>query len=103
MRLRDDPNARSYLNDRMIIDKGSYSVIWPVDCEIIDIFCPVCEFAVRTKDDEHAMRTLQCCELCARRWAYPNLERWKSGWRPSDDEGRSCEPRELVMPKLAIE
>lgn len=100
--LRDDPSAIPYMSNRTIVRRSGHSVVFPSDCDLVEVFCPVCTFIVRSRDDEHAMRTLGCCEPCARRWAYPNLERWKDGWRPSDEESASVERRTMAAPKLDV-
>lgn len=50
------------------------------------IFCPVCHLVMRSIYDDEVYGKLGCCDECAGRWAYRDMERWKSGWRPSIQE-----------------
>lgn len=51
-----------------------------------DIFCTVCDSVMCGSLDEESFKKFECCDSCATYWAYPNKEKWKSGWRPSSEE-----------------
>ena len=79
---------KSYLNDRLIAEhKDGFFVIKPNKLEeSMPIFCPVCEFIMRSSMDEDSYRKFSCCDSCSTTWAYPNKKKWSEGWRPSSDE-----------------
>lgn len=81
-----------YTNGRKISKNAAgFSVIVPNEpLEAQPIFCPHCDKIMNTYYDVDAWRKFQCCDECAARWVYPDLEKWKSGWRPSasDKMGR---------------
>jgi len=83
---------KPYLNDRLIAEhpEGFY-VIKPVDYVMTadPLFCPVCDGIMRGAFDDEAYKRFSCCDKCANSWAYPNVEKWKQGWRPSSDEIRN--------------
>lgn len=54
--------------------------------DITPFLCPVCDFAMRTYDDELSYREFTCCDRCAMLWAAPNREKWLSGWRPTQEK-----------------
>lgn len=75
-----------YLNNRLIKKCEGWFFIKPEDhdeSEVTPISCPVCEFLMRTSEDEKSFRQFSCCETCEVFWARPNQEQWKSGWRPN--------------------
>tara|TARA_Y100000385_G_scaffold267916_1_gene304481 strand:- start:304 stop:693 length:390 start_codon:yes stop_codon:yes gene_type:complete len=47
--------------------------------------CPVCQtYSFKIKDDVF-MNKFGCCHRCYIRWVEGREERWKTGWRPSND------------------
>ncbi len=50
------------------------------------LFCPVCDVAMTSKDDDLYFRLLACCKECGMTWAEINRHAWTSGWRPSQEE-----------------
>ena len=51
----------------------------------VPLDCPVCKFAMRHQGDLDMYDTYECCEDCGLRLAQPNRDRWKAGWRPTND------------------
>ena len=49
-------------------------------------FCVVCNNLLRSLDDQQSVEKFGCCHLCAQKWAYPDKNKWYSGWRPTKDE-----------------
>jgi len=79
---------KTYMKDRLIAEhpEGFY-VIRPVEpLEAQPVFCPVCDDIMHSYYDEEAYRKFRCCDNCASTWAYADVERWNSGWRPSSEE-----------------
>lgn len=79
---------KPYLGNRLIQDRGGFYVIKPVDDmrSFIPLSCPVCDYVMRSREDEKSFRQFSCCETCDTMWARPNQEKWKSGWRPIKEE-----------------
>jgi hypothetical protein len=47
--------------------------------------CPVCDIAFRSRADVSNFQQHGCCLQCDINFRYPNLERWKQGWRPAGE------------------
>lgn len=80
---------KDYVGDRLITQHPSgFYIIKPKDviCSARPLFCPVCEIIMRTSYDDEAYDKFECCDECSSRWVYPDIDRWKSGWRPTLDE-----------------
>ena len=86
--------SKPYMKDRRLIQREGYVVIFS-DETTMPLCCPVCETVFRTRLDEEEYKRLECCAICAKAWAYPNIERWKNGWRPTSDEVKS-QPKNVV-------
>jgi hypothetical protein len=84
---------RPYLRDRLIEEMPEgFVVIVPTDASLpVPLFCPICDFVMRTKDDETAYREFECCDRCSRKWAAPRKKAWKDGWRPSREQVADAE------------
>lgn len=54
------------------------------DCVPLD--CPICELALRDRDDIRAFYRVECCRTCEMHFVQPNMGKWDSGWRPSEEE-----------------
>lgn len=92
---------KPYLKDRLIKqDPLGFVVIVPANAmPATPLVCPVCDFVMRTRDDETSHAELQCCHRCALLWAHARRAEWKQGWRPSADQVKEAEA--IRMP-LAI-
>lgn len=82
---------KEYTNDRLIAEhpSGFYVVRPKESIQGRPIFCPLCDWFMNTHYDPESYEKFGCCESCAGSWAYPNIEKWKNGWRPSKDEARN--------------
>jgi hypothetical protein len=83
-----DMTWKPYVHDRLITQHPSgFYVIKPAHSNVTSqpIFCPVCDNIMRTSYDEETYKNFQCCDECANSWVYRDIERWKSGWRPSKE------------------
>lgn len=75
------------MHDRLIKKFDDYYVIKPLDSSfVIPLGCELCQFLYRSHDDELSHEEFGCCHKCALKWAHPDRERWKNGYRPSSDE-----------------
>lgn len=79
-----------YSKDRLFAQHQSgFFIIKPledVDTKQQPFFCPVCDFVMKSTYDAEAWEKFNCCDKCASIWAYPDMARWKSGWRPTKEE-----------------
>lgn len=50
------------------------------------LFCPVCESAMSSKDDDLYFNLLECCKDCGMTWAETKRTAWLNGWRPHRQE-----------------
>lgn len=48
----------------------------------VPLFCPLCEIMMSRFSDIEFYNSWQACSSCSTKWAEPNRELWKSGWRP---------------------
>jgi len=92
---------KPYVGDRLIKDHPSgFSIIVPTDrTPVVPLFCPVCDYALRSRDDEEAYLEFECCDRCSRLWASGRREAWKAGWRPSTVQVQAAE---VDRPPLVI-
>lgn len=80
---------KNYAGDRLIAHHADgYYVIRPQELSQSGrpIFCPHCNSIMCSSYDDDAYDKFECCDTCANVWVYPNLDKWKSGWRPSSEE-----------------
>jgi hypothetical protein len=93
MSIRDE-SWKPFVGDRRLVEKDGYDVVYS-EFPAVPLCCPVCETVLRSKADEDEHKRNGCCHLCAVRWAYPNLPKWKDGWRPTREEIAS-QPRAVI-------
>ena len=88
-----------------ILEQGKVIVIKPtVHFTVVPLFCPVCQFPMKTSDDSSAYKTYECCDLCGLTFASGNKEKWFAGWRPAEDvlKPYKAEKELLKKPLLII-
>ena len=79
-------------NGRKIKDLKRFSIIVPAEeTNRVPLECPVCHYLMATLEDTISFQHYACCSACETRWAYPNKDRWQSGWRP---------PKELIKKEI---
>lgn len=85
---------KPYTNNRVIHEHpdGFYVIKDRDNTKKCELFCPLCESIMNTSYDNEAYRKFDCCDMCSSNFVYPNLEKWKNGWRPAKED---------VMSKLA--
>lgn len=85
--IQNRSGERPYMNDRLVVDRDGYKVIYMSDAaSIIPWTCELCDVVMRSQEDEESHVKFGCCSNCAIRWAYPNVEKWMSGWRPTKED-----------------
>lgn len=96
---------KEYFGNRSISKYDDYYVITPTTYEHnIPISCPVCNYLMRTKDDEIAWWKYKCCNFCSMRWAASRENDWLSGWRPNKEElSTEISQRPFITIQLDIE
>ena len=50
------------------------------------IFCNLCNFLTVTSHDHESKDNVGVCRECDLKFAQPNREKWKKGWRPEKEE-----------------
>lgn len=50
------------------------------------VFCPVCKFSMRLVEDVSSFEEFKCCSMCSTIWARKYEEKWKTGWRPPEED-----------------
>lgn len=101
MSTLNDLQWTQYPRDRKIANHPSgFVVILPNDIQrSIPLTCPLCKYALRTKDDEMSYNEFECCNRCEMIWAASRRDEWKAGWRPTEQE---INEREIDRLPLAI-
>ena len=77
------------------IRKESYKDKVPLDC-------PVCELTIRDQEDIMSYTTHECCSECKMVWAEPNYDKWKEGWRPTDEKISKYRENVLSRPSYLV-
>ena len=64
----------------------------------IPMFCPICDFAMRTYDDRSSYESKQCCHKCGLVFADSRIDDWKAGWRPTAEALKEELDKRLSIP-----
>lgn len=77
-----------YSNNRLVYEHpDGFYIIKPKDAvNTVPLFCPICETIMLSFYDEGSFKKFECCDSCANYCVYPNMEKWKSGWRPTKQD-----------------
>ena len=78
---------KDYPGNRLITDHpAGFKIIKPKEPQKggQPLFCPVCDAIFSSHYDDESWKKFECCDDCANKWAYPNIEKWKLGWRPDE-------------------
>ena len=51
--------------------------------------CPVCHVYSFDLNDDLYMNRYECCKKCYIKWVEGREERWKTGWRPNENNSKS--------------
>ena len=80
-------NWQELSNNRKIKELKSYSIIIPeTSTNRVPLECPVCGLLMSSFEDVISYQDSNCCTSCEHVWAFPNKEKWQSGWRPDLNE-----------------
>jgi hypothetical protein len=75
------------MNNR-VIEKNDCVIILDESFAKVPYDCPVCECALRHFDDVVSFKSFDCCVDCQNEFYWPNLAKWKKGWRPKKEDVR---------------
>lgn len=64
--------------------KGSYCLVVPKVRKAFE--CSVCGYTLRDDRDLKSFLEKDACTDCVDIYYYPNVEKWKAGWRPNRNE-----------------
>lgn len=101
MTVRKSKDAAPYRGDRQVVKRRGYFILFSNEDVVTERLCPVCDYVIRTQDDEYAMQRLNACNECVIKYAYSDLQAWNDGKRPSKEVLAAAEPRTLSF-KLDI-
>ena len=65
-----------------IKDSNDFTIVIDAEYKKIPFDCPVCKSALRDASDIVSYKKFGCCRDCEDLHYWPNLEKWKEGWRP---------------------
>lgn len=84
-------NWKPYPHNRLVYEHpDGFFVIKEKDViKSTPLFCPICEAIMKFFYDEESFKKFECCDSCSNYFVYPNMEKWKNGWRPSKDDVQS--------------
>jgi len=72
---------------RHIRCKSGLVVVYPKDLsKPTPLFCPICEYIMRSRSDSQYYEKFNCCYECGMKWAEIDQESWSQGNRPSKKE-----------------
>ena len=90
---------------RRVISIGSDKV-WVIKSSeasgYIPLDCPICDTTLRDKKDAASYEDWECCVSCSDKYGYPNLDKWKKGWRPSMDERNAEREKRRMTPSYLV-
>ena len=88
---------KEYPGDRLISEhpEGFYVIRQKNESPKDPVFCPLCDFIMKSVYDDESYKKFECCDSCASAWAYPNLDKWKSGWRPAPEVVNNSKKRPI--------
>lgn len=100
----DDSSNWENLNDKQIIktiitdSNDAVFIIAPKNFNetYVPIFCPLCEFPMKTKEDVSEYKRVQLCEKCSYKWSDKKNLIYKKHFKDSDDWEEYLEHREQV-------
>ena len=68
-------------------DPAGFTVVVPEGASPpVPLCCPVCDTALRTRDDERSHSLYGCCSACESEWVHADVVAWRAGVRPAAQE-----------------
>ena len=68
---------------KRIITNGNIILIKPLNWVTPTVDCGICGAALRDQADITSSEKFDCCTDCRDTVVWPNLKKWKQGWRPA--------------------
>jgi hypothetical protein len=72
--------------DNKVIRKKGFDIVIEEGFEKLKFDCPLCKLALRGLEDVESVQNHGVCTDCQDLFYWPNLEKWKNGWRPKKEE-----------------
>jgi hypothetical protein len=69
-----------------IIEKDDMVIVITEGFEKSRFDCPTCRLVLRGLEDIQALQTYGACRDCVEFFYWPNIEKWKNGWRPKKED-----------------
>jgi hypothetical protein len=97
-----DSEWQDYVGNRKImLHKHDFYIVKPAeDSEVVPLFCPLCEVAFYSPEDETSYLKFACCQSCYNDTVGPRINDWTDGWRPTPEEMKE---KVASRPPLSIE
>ncbi len=74
------------MDSSRIIEKKDFDIVIDSDFKKMKFDCPVCKLILRDLEDVESTESFGMCVDCQDYFYWPNLEKWKNGWRPKKEE-----------------
>jgi len=68
----------------------------------VPLACPVCELLFGDGEDHDSFRDFQCCMACSLQFAWPNKDKWATGWRPSPEMVSEFRQNRVSVPSYTV-
>ena len=84
---------------RSLTNKQGFCVYKPENfLKPVPLFCNICNLSMSGQLDNMYYEKFKCCSSCGIKWADPNQERWRLGWRPEKVEIKEEVNRRISIP-----
>jgi len=72
--------------DNRVIQKEKFDIIIESGFQKLKFDCPVCKLVLGGLEDVESVQNYGACMDCQELFYWPNIEKWKTGWRPKKEE-----------------
>ena len=70
------------MDNSKTIEKKDFDIVIDGDFKRMKFDCPVCKLVLRDLEDVESVESYGLCLDCQDHFYWPNLDKWKNGWRP---------------------
>ena len=74
------------MGNTKIIEKPDFDIVIDENFTKMKFDCPVCKLVLRGLEDVESVQSYGLCVDCQDYFYWPNLDKWKNGWRPKKEE-----------------
>jgi len=69
-----------------IIEKDGFTIVITEGFKKAKFDCPICKLVLRGLEDVESVEAYGSCKDCTELFYWPNIEKWKDGWRPKKED-----------------